>query len=295
MKLTTRAGRVAAMLLAIAIPFGAVAAGAHAASASALPLASLTLKAAPGTPLDVHRCAVVTAGRDFNVAGRLMADAAGIGVLGQTIEILVDGRHAAVATTDLSGSYVAALSLDPASAHRIVARLSLVTDRTLLDPTVSAVTSAVGIQSRQLATCAEPHPIVVPTKPDCVRTNSCTPVTTPRTKRHDKPVPPVRPPVTTPPVVNPPVVAPPCPTAPPCPPRKVVACSAGRFLCSVPGIPALWHMPKHVRVLLVLAVIFCMAFPAGLFNSTLETNRDQLIGWFRKLVPADATRRPSLS
>src|SRR2546423_1681366 len=121
MELTTRAGRAAVIVLAIAIPFGAVVTGARAASASALPLASLTLKVAPGTPFDTHRCAVVTAGRDFNVAGRLMADAAGIGVLGQAIELLVDGRHAAVATTDLSGKYAAPLALDPASAHRIVA------------------------------------------------------------------------------------------------------------------------------------------------------------------------------
>jgi hypothetical protein len=292
MRITTRAARVAAILLGIAIPLGSALVGAPA--ANAVPLASLTLKAAPGTPLDAHRCAVVTKGRDFNVAGRLMADAAGIGVLGQTIEFLVDGHHAAVATTDLSGKYAAALALDPLSAHKIVARLSLMTDRTRLEPTVSAATSAAGIQSRQLATCAQTEIPVDPSKPDCARTNSCTPVTTPPTKGNGKTVRPVVPPVVPTTIVPPPVEPPPCTVTRSCPPPPPMAsCGAGHFLCSVPGIPAVLHMPKHVPVLLLLAVIFGMAFPAGLFNSTLEANRDQVFGWFRRLLPA-ATRRPSL-
>src|SRR5207247_2206048 len=66
---------------------------------------------------------------------------------------------------------------------------------------------------------------------------------------------------------------------------------ASSFLCKVPG----WDLVHlaHVRVALVLLVFFCIAFPSALFNSTLEANYDDVVGWFAKSDPWRKARHAS--
>src|SRR5205814_41355 len=115
------------------------------------------------------------------------------------------------------------------------------------------------------------------------------PTTDPKIVRRIKPpVVPVTGTETGTPIVDPP---PSCPISRPCPPPKP-SCSGSRFLCSVPRISVIWHLPKHLPVL-VLAMVFCVAFPSALFDSTLEANYEQVTRWFRGSVPAGAARRVS--
>src|SRR5437016_2403888 len=82
-------------------------------AAPVVPVAHLTLSSASATRLDADHCPLATRGRNFAVGGRLLADAVGAGVSGQSIEVSVDGRPVTVGRTDSSGNYTAAVAIDP--------------------------------------------------------------------------------------------------------------------------------------------------------------------------------------
>ena len=70
--------------------------------------------------------------------------------------------------------------------------------------------------------------------------------------------------------------------------RFAVPAAPGEFVASIPSPAAISTDPPIVlqSMLLALAVIFLMPFPAQLFNSTVEENRDEIRGWFAPVTRA---------